>query len=196
MVDITCYHKTCRWRFTRSNIMTQNTAPHHTVPRDPIYVLYCFSRILVTSNVRFGLETAECHLPSVLCAWFSKCPGTFIETAFECRPLKYSLPPTPPLLCFSAARTLAISHQALQLPSRLEMTIFKSVSTNTTQHPSFSFPSPQNPHKLHHPERRHSHNRLPSIPGHPTERRWTCGRWGASSGSWATDSPCFQGRVR
>ncbi len=50
-------------------------------------------------------------------AWFSKCPGTFIETVFECRPLKYSLPPTPPLLCFSAARSLAISHQTPQLLS-------------------------------------------------------------------------------
>lgn len=33
-------------------------------------------------------------------AWFSKCPETFIETVFECHPLKHSLSPTPagPLL--------------------------------------------------------------------------------------------------
>lgn len=62
------------------------------------HCLCCFWCLCCT-ECPFQLRDSWMSSSLTAVAWFSKCPGTFIETAFECRPLKYSLPPTPPLLC-------------------------------------------------------------------------------------------------
>lgn len=56
-------------------------------------ILFCYlHRFLMhcCTDCPFQLRDSWMSSSCIAVAWFSKCPGTFIETVFECHPLKYS----------------------------------------------------------------------------------------------------------
>lgn len=74
--------------FSRSFINFPDFMP---LPR--LFLMHC------CTDCPFQLRDSRMLSRCAAVAWFSKCPETFIETVFECHPLKYSLPPTPLLPC-------------------------------------------------------------------------------------------------